>query len=323
MSPLRKALGLWLLLASTISGPPAQAYVRTTNEQGSPIYWKESCVFLTPDAAGCPDVSVEQTKQAIAASVQSWNDAAQSCQATIQFQLEDPRPNLTAGFNPKGKNTNVIVWLTDHWGNDQADYDPQALALTTLTFISDEGNEEDGRILDADIEFNSVTKQFTTDPTRDKNAYDIQNDLTHELGHVLGLDHTCYDGWFSKRPTDDQGHPIPDCSPASQLPVEIKEATMYPYSQPDETDKRSLEQDDIDGVCGIYPTDRKAGPCKPVDLSQSGCGCRSGGQGASLVVLLVFLFMWLTPGTRSFLVTFLSWITGRKRRPKRKGKGIS
>ncbi len=271
----------------------AFAYVRTTNSHGVPISWNESCVFLTPDTAGCPDVGPESTLQAVEASVESWNQAADGCSATIRFMLTAPKEGLCAGFDDQGKNENVIVWRTDHWGNDQIDYDPQALALTTLTYVSDEGNDQDGRILDADIEFNGVTRHFTTDPSANPNSYDIQNDLTHELGHVLGLDHTCYDGWFDERPKDDQGNPIPDCSPASLLPDSIRQATMYPYSQPDETDKRSLEQDDIDGICGIYPSDRKAGACQAVDLTPKGCGCRSTKPDASWWPFLLLLGIWL------------------------------
>ncbi len=297
MTADRNSLAVCLLLATLPVGSPALAYVRTTNEQGTPISWQESCIFLSPDAAGYPEVGPENTLEAVTAAVNTWNEAAAACQASITFQLEDPQEGLHAGFNPKGKNKNVIVWLSNHWGNEETDYDPQALALTTLTFVSDAGDKQDGRILDADIEFNGVVHRFTTDPSRDNDAYDIQNDLTHELGHVLGLDHTCYDGWFAQRPSDDQGRPIPDCNPASKLPVEVKEATMYPYSDPDEITKRTLEQDDERGVCGIYPPDRNAGPCQPVDLSRDGCGCRTGGQ-PDAVLWLALLALSLAGGAR-------------------------
>jgi MYXO-CTERM domain-containing protein len=67
----------------------------------------------------------------------------------------------------------------------------------------------------------------------------VRNTVTHEVGHFLGLDHT---------------------------PIEA--ATMFATAPRGETAKRDLHQDDIDGLCAIYPQGQQGG--KSCDLSNVG-----------------------------------------------------
>jgi uncharacterized protein (TIGR03382 family) len=86
---------------------------------------------------------------------------------------------------------------------------------------------------------------------------DLQNTLTHEAGHFLGLAHPC---------EVSQGN----CKP------EMATTTMYPATTPGDVEKRSLSPDDIAGVCDIYP-------------SGGGCGCGSGGAPGAMAALLAAL----------------------------------
>jgi hypothetical protein len=100
-----------------------------------------------------------------------------------------------------------------------------ALALTTVTFV-----RSDGRILDADIEINDGGFEFTTcDPNDCVVVHDVANMLTHELGHVVGLDHP----------------------PSNQMGA--REATMFASAPAGEIQKRDLAEDDINGLCTLYP----------------------------------------------------------------------
>ena len=61
-------------------------------------------------------------------------------------------------------------------------------------YINKRGDPSDGVIVDADIEMNAVNNQFVeigkTLPASDgRNQTDLENTLTHEIGHLLGLDH--------------------------------------------------------------------------------------------------------------------------------------
>ncbi len=253
---------------------PVHGYVRTTTSHGTPLSWRRSCVFITPDSRGCPVLGPSNSITALNAAIQAWNEAAWTCNSYIQFILEDPEPNLKRGFTTEGTNKNVVVWLDEVWGGDEFFYDPNAVALTTITFISDPGAQDDGEILDTDIEFNGVHQTFSVHPDGEPGKYDIQNTFTHELGHVLGLDHLCHDGSNSTRPIDHRGDPIPDCHPKGDLPELITDSAMYNYTVAGETKKRYLSQDDIAGICGIYPASEDPGICKPISFSDYACSCR-------------------------------------------------
>lgn len=77
--------------------------------------------------------------------------------------------------------------------------------------------------IESDIEINSLKKWYNNGSM---NGYDIQNVMTHEFGHMLGLD---------------------DLRAYSE-----KEYTMYHPTEYGELKKRTLEQDDLNGFHAIY-----------------------------------------------------------------------
>ncbi|KJU87193.1 matrilysin (metalloproteinase) [Candidatus Magnetobacterium bavaricum] len=82
-----------------------------------------------------------------------------------------------------------------------------------------------GEIFDDDINFNTKYL-YSTDLT--SSSYDLQDIATHELGHCLSLK-DLYD------------------------PAVDSEKTMYGYASKMETKKRTLDQDDMDGITSLYP----------------------------------------------------------------------
>ena len=81
-----------------------------------------------------------------------------------------------------------------------------------------------GQIIDSDIKFNTSYSWATNGGA---GFYDIQNVGTHELGHSLSLG-DLYNSTDSDK-------------------------TMYGYASSGETKKRTLHQDDIDGIAYLYP----------------------------------------------------------------------
>jgi hypothetical protein len=152
----------------------------------------------------------------------------------------------------------AVIFRNDEWRRPgHPPHDPSAIGLTTVMYVNTPGLPGDGTILDADIELNNVNYTFTTDPTTattrpGTQLADLENTLTHELGHVQGLAHTCWDHVTATPPLDNTGAPIPDCNDPT-LPLSITDTTMYPYAtMAGETSKRQLSPDDVSGVCDVY-----------------------------------------------------------------------
>ncbi|MFA6034851.1 MAG: matrixin family metalloprotease, partial [Myxococcota bacterium] len=152
------------------------------------------------------------------------------------------------GYDPEGKdNINLVVWRFEGWSQPPLDYPKSALAITTNVFY-----DKTGEVVKSDIEVNGEDYEWKVVEGPDKDHMDIQNTMTHEAGHVLGLGHS-----------DDPN------------------AVMYYSVKPGETSKRVLAQDDIDGVCAIYPKgvhpDAGAPDSGPQPDKPGGCSCSNAG----------------------------------------------
>jgi hypothetical protein len=200
-----------------------------------------------------------------------WRADTQSC-AYLSFEIEGPAEH-EVGYD----RVNVIKFRETKWCRPATEedaeecYDASAAALTTLFFVEDEDSSRNGEILDADIEFNGINFAISYQGSSLGGAScmsDLANTLTHEVGHLMGLEHTCWTG-EGTRPTDSEGNPVPSCS--SALPPEVTEATMYNYQDCGETKKASPEQDDIAGVCAIYPLADDPNECEPVGNNTRAC----------------------------------------------------
>jgi hypothetical protein len=172
---------------------------------------------------------------------------------------------------------NSLIFRTESWTMsgkpDGKAYDFAALAVTTVI------SRLDGHIVDADMEINAVNKSWlnldpgVTIPGQHGDLdqiFDLQNTLTHEFGHLIGLDHTCFrqDATGTKvRPDDDQGNPIPDCVDA---PSAVEATVMFDSAVPGETSKRTLSPDDTRGVCEIYAPTLVHETCS---LDEASVGC--------------------------------------------------
>lgn len=167
----------------------------------------------------------EQAFEGLVRAVSAW----QTSPAELPTLVVQRGPEDEVGFRRGGRNKNTVRYSPD--GDPLAN---GALAITVITF-----DAHAREILDADIILNGEHRFgiFDDDPEHaTQNVYDLQNVLTHELGHLLGLGED----------------------------YEDEAATMYAFSQPGETIKRDLEPVDVDSVVSLY--------IEPIDNSSAGCG---------------------------------------------------
>lgn len=275
-------------------GPGVMPYVPARSSGGADVRWESGCVYVTPDVDGTTDVAGDGEAAALDAALTEWESKTQGC--GYQGFVRQPAEAREVGYD----GVNTVKYRHDRWcrppvdGDDEECYAHSAAAITTLIHIDRPGTPEDGRLLDADIEMNAVDFAFGVDGTTlgTGTAADVQNTLTHELGHLLGLDHTCWDR-DGDPPLDGAGNVVPSCRPSAALPAEVTNATMYNYQLAGETSKRSVEADDVAGECALYPKASDPMACEPVAApGGGGCGCvvaarRGVAPGRGLVALLL------------------------------------
>jgi hypothetical protein len=250
---------------------PGGEFVRTLNNNGAPIFWRSGCAFVSAASDGSSQIAGDAEFQVIGETMQRWREETSGCS---YFVLEnDGRADREVGFD----GINIIKFREQQWCRPASDDEPQkcydqaAVGLTTLTFIDDSGSSRNGEILDADIELNGVNYAFSVDGQtlgQQNCDADLANTLTHELGHFMGLDHTCWTG--GRRLVDGDGNPVPACD-GPGIDGTITEATMYNFQACGETKKSSPEADDIAGICTIYPLADDPQECERPNIDPGGC----------------------------------------------------
>ena len=244
-------------LVAFASASPAAAYVRTrTADTNMPLYWTQPRATL--ELAVPPEaftVTPLDYQEAAASAARTWSFPALECSA-VELQVSPTMvDSQTVGFDGH----NRIVVRTGAWCRDPADpvtcYDHSQIALTTVFSRHNPGQYNDGEILEADIQINSVDFTWSVIPTGEGEARDFINDydlasaLTHEAGHFLGFAHTCLLPGDEPR-LDDHGVPSPLCTEVVAGP--LVDATMFPFIRPAEIRDRALSADDLVATCSTY-----------------------------------------------------------------------
>lgn len=135
---------------------------------------------------------------------------------------------LTSTEAAYGDNQNSIQWVSFGW--EDYGFEPGAAGASDVRY-----EEVDGQwvIVEADVYLNAQDHDWSTGAGTDDER-EISGVLTHELGHALGLLHPCLESVMPLC-TPDQNENPPTMHPA------------YSHGQV------SLEPDDIDGICFLYP----------------------------------------------------------------------
>ena len=299
--------------AKILAYPPG--HVRTgPTKGGKSLYWESGCVFVTLDADGTSAIAGDGEFAVIDAAIATWNTGTASC--SYLSVKSDGRKAMEVG-NDK---VNVIKFRDTTWGRPASGNDPartyaaSAAGITTAVYIDDPGNARDGAILDADIELNGVNFAISVGgvtQSRQSCKSELQNTLTHELGHLHGLEHPCLAPGDPPR-VDNLGNAVPSCTSVQAAPtlpanMKILASTMFNYQQCGEVSKEQLSTDDVQSICDIYPPAKDPHACAPV--GQSG-GCCSAGEQKQLSTASSALASWAISATAAISTSSVSGFEG-------------
>lgn len=274
---------------------PAAAYVRTrATKTEKVLYWPRPCVNMDlVMGSRPPDVSEDLFRQAANEAAAVWSSSRVACTKVFMTVTSSP---ATSRFVESDR-VNSVQFRSDFWGRNSRDltasvvpYPAQALAITSVWASS-----SSGVMVDTDVEVNAVGPQWADvvrnpEVLRSNNVHDLQNTLTHEFGHVLGLDHTC-DGGGQSNNFDHLGSPVPRCPG----PSTVQESTMAAIVEPGDSKRRDLAPDDIQAMCEIYPADGEP-VCGPDEAGGCAVSRRSTGGGKTPLVLVALgglAFAWV------------------------------
>jgi len=261
----RALLALAIVLALPLSAP---AFVRSRTDAGACLFWDTRTIPWAMNERGLPGLGYERAHEAFARAFRTWEDVGCS---DVTFEDRSPTSETRVGHGNGATGDNLMIFRTrdcDHVVPEDApcraeggcanefdcwEHGSSVIGVTTTTFFV-----QTGEIVDADIEMNAAWFDFTDvdgppcehGQTTGCVITDIQNTATHEIGHLLGLDHS------------------PD-----------RHSTMFASAPRGDLSKRDLGEDDVEGLCFIYPDGGPTARCTEADEVEAGAGC--GCQGAA------------------------------------------
>jgi hypothetical protein len=198
-----------------------------------PIWWRNACVSYDLQKNGTRQIAYDTVAHTVAAAFAKWTSVScptsgSASRVSVDVRDLGPVDCNRVQYNSDQGNQHVIIFDDDIWPHNDAN---NTLGLTTVTY-----DPETGEMYDADMEINATVPLSIVDPVPPA-GYDFESIITHETGHFLGMAHS----------GDER-------------------ATMFAHYSPGTSTMRVLTDDDVKGICTIYPP----GGIRTVDVSVPG-----------------------------------------------------
>ena len=214
----------YLFILSFLAFSSAEAFLIQTfhNQNDIPTQQKwhgPESIEITIDQAGSKDIGSTQTHRIIRESFRVWENVQTS---NLSFKFTQNSKKIRPSQNDR---INLIFF------DERNEYlkVPEGSGIIAVTRIN--SITKTGEIIDADIIFNGNDFEFSAE-NLSVNSINLIDVAVHEVGHLIGLEHTPIDGHPRVRPT------------------------MNPYNRGDEQGQaKTLEPDDIAGISYLYPSD--------------------------------------------------------------------
>ncbi|WP_437620710.1 matrixin family metalloprotease [Sorangium sp. So ce1151] len=208
----------------------------------STIRWNRTCMGYAIHEDGSMYFDLDTIRRTVGEAFAAWSDVECPGGGKPGFAVQY-MGDVSCGdveYNTRAGNVNVFTFRDSFWPRK-----PGQIALTTQVFSS-----SDGEIYNADTEMNTACYQLNPEVALDpdsggeadgcgfagRSSHDFLAVVTHEMGHFLGLSHTA-----------------------------APQATMVPSFNGEELSFRSIEQDDINGICALFPpADVDPEACNPI-----------------------------------------------------------
>jgi hypothetical protein len=168
------------------------AYAKTVDTQGVPTFWHtdDVCLSVYTDAIGAAKPTASQKHRVVGEAIDTWRRAISSCNVSMCLNDAGANPSDTAvGHHPDADNANVVTFI-DTKAQWRADFPGKDMAFAVTLITSVVGT---GQMVDADIFVNEGFFRFSVTDDPPRMVADMGSVVTHELGHLLGFDHTDLD----------------------------------------------------------------------------------------------------------------------------------
>ena len=165
---------LWVAMVVALavpSGAAAYEIATSDNEEQWLLHWDTRLVPFNIQLHGEEGVPPEEMEAALVAAFRSWGEVPE---AGVLFYQDFTEADRVAEADSR----NVLFWTEESWMHDRA-----VIALTSINYYPDTGI-----IADADIDFNGQDYTWTVTDTNVR--IDVQAIATHEIGHLVGIDHS-------------------------------------------------------------------------------------------------------------------------------------